>query len=93
MHKLTELSLGLESSLETAETPGKHTPIAAKSPMTGKVKAMTAYLTPYAGNLEQPTAHMEDAFMAVKGRVVDKNDAHDLMLCQAALAPFNMEDV
>lgn len=55
------------------------------------IAAMTAYLQPHAGNLEALWAHMEDAFMVVYGRAVDKTDAHDVMLCHAAVGPFNME--
>ena len=47
---------------------------------------------PHAGNLEALWDAMPGAFLVVHGREVDKTNDHDLMLCHAALAPFNLEE-
>lgn len=52
------------------------------------VAAMTAHLAPHAGNDTALWEHMEAAFKLGFGRAVDKDDAHDIMLCQVAIAPF-----
>lgn len=57
-----------------------------------RIAAMTAHLRPHAQNPEALWNAMPDAFLAVWGRKVDRTDDHDLMLCHAALAPFNLED-
>lgn len=57
-----------------------------------RVNAMTEHLMPHAGNLEALWDAMPGAFLVVHGREVDKTNDHDLMLCHAALAPFNLEE-
>jgi hypothetical protein len=56
-----------------------------------RVATMTEHLRPHAGNLKALWDAMPGAFLAAHGREVDKTNDHDLMLCHAALAPFNLE--
>lgn len=58
----------------------------------GRISTMTEYLRPHAGSPEALWSAMPGAFLAAWGREVDRTDDHDLMLCHAALAPFNLED-
>lgn len=60
--------------------------------MAAVVAAMVAKLEPHGGSLEQLWAHMPEAFQSATGRAVDRADAHDLMLCHAALSNFKMEE-
>ncbi len=60
--------------------------------VNARIATMTEYLRPHAGSPEALWNAMPYAFLAVWGREVDRTDDHDLMLCHAALAPFNLED-
>lgn len=60
--------------------------------LSDQIATMTEYLRPHARSPEALWNAMPDAFLAVWGREVDRTDDHDLMLCHAALAPFNLED-
>lgn len=64
---------------------------AQEQPNAG-VAAVTEYLRRYASSPSVLWEAMPGAFLAAFGRELDKTDAHDLMLCHAALAPFNLED-
>lgn len=56
------------------------------------ITAMTEHLRPHATSPQALWDAIPGAFLAAFGREVDKADAHDVMLCHAALAPFNLED-
>lgn len=60
--------------------------------LSDQIATMTEYLRPHARSPEALWSAMPGAFLAVWGREVDRTDDHDLMLCHAALAPFNLED-
>lgn len=60
--------------------------------LSDRIATMTEYLRPHAGSPEGFWGAMPGAFLAAWGREVDRTDDHDLMLCHAALAPFNLED-
>ena len=65
----------------------------AEKRQNARVAAMTEYLRPHATGLHALWDAMPGAFLAAFGREVDKADAHDVMLCHAALAPFDyLED-
>lgn len=64
----------------------------AEKQQNARVAAMTEYLRPHATSLQALWGAMPGAFLAAFGREVDQTDDHDLMLCHAALAPFNLED-
>ena len=59
---------------------------------SARVAAMTEYLKPYAESREALWGAMPSAFLAAFGREVNKTDDHDLMLCHAALAPFDLDE-
>lgn len=64
----------------------------AEKRQNARVAAMTESLRPYATSPEALWDAMPGAFLAAFGREVNKADAYDVMLCHAALAPFNLED-
>lgn len=65
----------------------------AEKRQNARVAAMTEYLRPHSTSLHALWDAMPGAFLAAFGREVDKADAHDVMLCHAALAPFDyLED-
>lgn len=66
--------------------------IAAESRQADRIAVMTEFLKPHAHSSESLWDAMPDAFRSAYGREVDKEDAHDVMLCHAALAPFQMEN-
>jgi hypothetical protein len=63
----------------------------AEKRQTDRVAAMTEHLRPHAGSLEALWGAMPHAFLVAFGREINKADAHDLMLCHAALAPLDPE--
>lgn len=63
----------------------------AEKRQIARVAAMTAHLRPHAGSPEALWDAVPSAFLAAFGREVDKADDHDLMLCHAALAPFDLD--
>lgn len=64
----------------------------AQALQAARIAAMTESLRPHAGTIASLWEAMPGAFLAAWGREVDKADAHDLMLCHAAIAPFNLAD-
>lgn len=65
----------------------------AEKRQNARVAAMTEYLRPHATSPEALWDAMPGAFLSAFGREVDKTNAHDVMLCQASLAPFDyLED-
>lgn len=63
----------------------------AEKRQNARVAAMTAYLRPHTVSPEALWDALPIAFLAAFGREVDKADDHDLMLCHAALAPFDVD--
>ncbi len=60
--------------------------------LSDRIATMTEHLRPHTPNAEALWGAMPGAFLAAWGREVNRTDDHDLMLCHAALAPFNLED-
>lgn len=64
----------------------------AEKRQNARVAAMTELLRPHATSAEALWDAVPGAFLAAFGREADKADAYDVMLCHAALAPFDYLD-
>lgn len=63
-------------------------PTKAAQERAAKIARTVALLEPYRNNEAALWEHLPEAFEVAFGRPLDKDDAHDLMLCEVIAAPL-----